>query len=238
MREVLRDVSFVIPGGTFVTVVGPSGAGKSTVLKLIGGLHAPDSGDIRIGDRLIEGPNPDVVTTVFQDPCLLPWRTVVRNVALPLEVAGVSKRVREQRARDTLALVGMESAVEAYPAELSGGMKQRVAIARGLVVEPQVLLMDEPFSALDEQSRSEMGEELLRLWDRIKATVVFVTHSLSEALFLADRVIILGGSPARVDKEVEVAFLRPRSVSLTTTREFNDMRAELYSALQTPGAGR
>lgn len=231
-RTVLADANFVIPSGTFATVVGPSGAGKSTVLKLIGGLHPADAGEVRIGDRIIKGPNPEVVTTVFQDSCLLPWRTVARNAALPLEVAGVAKRERERRARDVLSLVGMQKYADSYPSELSGGMKQRVAIARGLVVEPQVLLMDEPFSALDEQSRSEMGEELLRLWERIRATVVFVTHSLSEALFLSDRVLMLKGVPAKVNKVVRVDFPRPRTLALTTTAPFNEMRADLYELLQ------
>lgn len=231
-RTVLSDVSFDVPSGTFATIVGPSGAGKSTLLKVIGGLHAPESGTVTIGGNAISTPDPDIVTVVFQDPCLLPWRTVLRNVALPLEVARVSRDEREQRAMETLKLVGLADYAARYPRELSGGMKQRVSIARGLVDEPKVLLMDEPFAALDEQTRYEMGEELLGLWDRLKSTVIFVTHSLSEAVFLADRVIVLEGQPATVGQEVAVDFSRPRDLGLMVTGEFHQLRDRLYTSLK------
>lgn len=231
-HTVLKDVSFSVPSGTFATVIGPSGSGKSTLLKILGGLHGAESGQVFIGGRQITQPNPDLVTIVFQDSCLLPWRTVLRNVALPLETAGVGRQEREDRAKAVLELVGLGDCLSRYPRELSGGMKQRVAIARGLVVEPSVLLMDEPFAALDEQTRYEMGEELLRLWDRLKSTVIFVTHNLSEAVFLADKVIVLEGRPASVGQSVDVEFGRPRDLGLMVTPEFHMLRDQLYTSLK------
>ncbi len=231
-HTVLEDVSFSVPSGTFATVIGPSGSGKSTLLKILGGLHGAESGQVFIGGRQITQPNPDLVTIVFQDSCLLPWRTVLRNVALPLETAGVGREEREDRAKAVLELVGLGDCMSRYPRELSGGMKQRVAIARGLVVEPSVLLMDEPFAALDEQTRYEMGEELLRLWDRLKSTVIFVTHNLSEAVFLADKVIVLEGRPASVGQSVDVVFGRPRDLGLMVTPEFHMLRDQLYTSLK------
>jgi NitT/TauT family transport system ATP-binding protein len=231
-QTVLSDVSFTVPGGTFATIVGPSGSGKSTLLKVIGGLHLPESGTVTVGGKAITTPDPDAVTIVFQDSCLLPWRTVLRNVALPLEVAGVSRQERERRALETLELVGLADCAARYPRELSGGMKQRVAIARGLVDEPGVLLMDEPFAALDEQTRHEMGEELLRLWDRLKSTVIFVTHSLAEAVFLADRIIVLEGRPATIGQQVPVDFSRPRDLGLMVTSQFHEVRDGLYTSLK------
>lgn len=231
-HTVLRDISFSAPSGTFTTVVGPSGSGKSTLLKILGGLHSAEAGEAVIGGRKINQPNPDLVTIVFQDSSLLPWRTVLRNVALPLETAGVPKKEREERAKDALELVGLGDCMSKYPRELSGGMKQRVSIARGLVVEPMVLLMDEPFAALDEQTRYEMGEELLKLWDRLKSTVIFVTHNLSEAVFLADKVIVLEGRPATVGQSVDVNFSRPRDLGLMVAPEFHAVRDQLYTSLK------
>ncbi|TAN24168.1 MAG: ABC transporter ATP-binding protein [Actinomycetota bacterium] len=231
-HTVLQDVSFNVPSGTFATVIGPSGSGKSTLLKILGGLHPAEAGETVIGGRLITEPNPDLVTIVFQDSSLLPWRTVIRNVALPLETAGVNRLEREERAQKVLELVGLGDCIHKYPRELSGGMKQRVAIARGLVVEPSVLLMDEPFAALDEQSRYEMGEELLKLWDRLKSTVIFVTHNLSEAVFLADKVIVLEGRPATVGQTVDVNFSRPRDLGLMVSPEFHVVRDQLYTSLK------
>ncbi len=231
-HTVLEDVSFSVPSGTFATVIGPSGSGKSTLLKILGGLYGAESGQVFIGGRQITQPNPDLVTIVFQDSCLLPWRTVLRNVALPLETAGVGRQEREDRAKAVLELVGLGDCMSRFPRELSGGMKQRVAIARGLVVEPSVLLMDEPFAALDEQTRYEMGEELLRLWDRLKSTVIFVTHNLSEAVFLADKVMVLEGRPASVGQTVNVVFSRPRDLGLMVTPEFHMLRDQLYTSLK------
>ena len=231
-HTVLQDVSFRVRSGTFATVVGPSGSGKSTLLKILGGLHPAEAGETIIGGRLITEPNPDLVTIVFQDSSLLPWRTVIRNVALPLETAGIGRQERENRAREVLELVGLGDCIHKYPRELSGGMKQRVAIARGLVVEPAVLLMDEPFAALDEQTRYEMGEELLKLWDRLKSTVIFVTHNLSEAVFLADKVIVLEGRPATVGQSLDVDFSRPRDLGLMVAPEFHVVRDQLYTSLK------
>jgi NitT/TauT family transport system ATP-binding protein len=233
---VLQNMSFTVPSGSFATVVGSSGSGKSTLLKVIGGLHTPDSGEVLVGGEPLTTPRPDMITTVFQDSCLMPWRTVVRNIELPLEVRGVGREERRARAHDMLALVGLADYAQRFPRELSGGMRQRVAIARALVVEPPVLLMDEPFSALDEQTRYEMGEELLRLWDRLKATVVFVTHSLSEAIFLADKVIVLEGRPVSVGRRVRVDFERPRDLALMTRPEFQEIRADLTASLRRPAS--
>jgi NitT/TauT family transport system ATP-binding protein len=225
----LSGLSFGVKRGTFITVVGPSGCGKTTLLMLIAGLLRPVSGQIRIGDSVVEGPQPNIV---FQDSTLLPWRTVLRNVALPLEVAGIGRQERLERAREALRLVALERYADYYPGQLSGGMRQRVSLARGVVTEPSVLLMDEPFAALDEQTRYEMGAELLRVWDRLKTTVVFITHSLSEAIFLSDEVIALGGSPGQIRDRFEVHFERPRSLDLMGTAEFAALRGRLYNTLR------
>lgn len=231
-QSVLRDFNLTIASGRFVTVVGPSGCGKSTLLMIVAGLLDPSSGVVQVNGAPIAGPRPDTTSVVFQDSCLLAWRSIASNVALPLEIAGVSKQERMARARGALELVGLGGAADRFPSELSGGMKQRVAIARGIATEPSVLLMDEPFAALDEQSRYEMGEELLRLWDRLRTTVVFVTHSLSEAIFLADEVVALGGSPGAIRDRFEVGFDRPRELSLMGTPEFAVVRDRLYQTLR------
>lgn len=239
-RVALKDVTITVPGGRFVSVVGPSGCGKTSLLMVLAGLLRPSAGSAVVGGKEVATPRPRTTSVVFQDASLLAWRSVLRNVALPLEMTGagrVPKRERLERARAALTLVGLENWADHLPGELSGGMKQRVALARGLVTEPSLLLMDEPFAALDEQSRYEMGEELLRVWDRLKITVVFITHSLSEAVFLSDEVIALCGSPGTIRDHFEVPFERPRDLSIMASPVFGELRGRLYETLRPEQAG-
>jgi len=196
--------------GEVVAIVGPNGSGKSTLLRLIAGLLAPDAGSIAIGGEPVDEADPRV-GFVFQEPRLLPWRSTISNVAFPLELAGVASGARTERATAMLDLVGLSEFANAYPRQLSGGMRQRAAIARALIREPQVLLLDEPFSALDALSRERFNVELLDLWQRTHSTIVLVTHSIPEAVFVADRVVVLSPRPARVVAEVLVPLPRPRT---------------------------
>lgn len=206
----LDDVDLHVPGGGIVGIVGPSGSGKSTLLRLIAGLLTPDSGSITVGGRPVTGPVP-TVGLVFQEPRLLPWRTALDNVAYPLELAGRPRGERFARARELMALVGLAGFEEAYPTQLSGGMAQRVGVARALVQEPRVLLLDEPFGALDALTRDHLDTEVLRLWERLGTTILLVTHSIPEAVFLADRVVVLSSRPGRVVADVAVDLARPRA---------------------------
>lgn len=206
----LEGVDLQVPGGGIVAIVGPSGSGKSTLLRLISGLLAPDAGSVEVGGRPVRGPDP-VVGLVFQEPRLLPWRSASDNVAYPLELAGRSRAERSARARDLLSLVGLAGFEEAYPAQLSGGMAQRVGVARALALEPRVLLLDEPFGALDALTRDQLDAEVLRLWGRLGTTILVVTHSIPEAVFLADRVVVLSARPGRIVADVPVDLARPRA---------------------------
>ena len=195
-----------------VAIVGPNGCGKSTLLRVISGLLAPDRGSVLAFDSTVAGPEPRI-GLVFQEPRLLPWRDVLTNVAFPLELAGVGRSAREARAREVLQLTGLEAFAEAYPDQLSGGMAQRAALARALAPEPDVLLLDEPFSALDAMTRERLDDELLSLWGQTGTTIVLVTHSISEAVFLSDRVLVMSQRPGRIVAEVPVKAPRPRSLS-------------------------
>lgn len=206
----LDGVDLRVPGGGIVAIVGPSGSGKSTLLRLVAGLLAPDAGSITIGGRPVRGPA-DAVGLVFQEPRLLPWRTALDNVAYPLELAGRPRAERTTRARELMALVGLTGFEDATPAQLSGGMAQRVGVARALALEPRVLLLDEPFGALDALTRDQLDAEVLRLWQRLGTTILLVTHSIPEAVFLADRVVVLSARPGRVVAEVAVDLERPRA---------------------------
>ena len=217
--EALRDVDVDIEPGQFVSFVGPSGCGKSTLLKLIGGLLTPSTGEIRVGGHEVAGPRRDV-GVMFQTPVLFPWRTVLENVLLPIEVFGLDPRAATGKARDILRLVGLEDRERAYPRELSGGMQQRAALSRVLVIDPPIILMDEPFGALDEFTRERMNLELLRIWQERRQTIVFVTHSIAEAVFLSDRVVVMGTGPGRVLSVVDVPFPRPRTIDLMKSSEF------------------
>ncbi len=204
----LRDIDFVVEPHEFVSIIGPSGCGKSTVMKIIAGLLPRTDGEVRISGAEVTGPGPDRAC-VFQFPGLMPWKTVVENVELALEFGGVPKAQRAQRARSYVDLVALSQFADHYPAELSGGMQQRVGLARALAVEPAVLLMDEPFGSLDALTRTHMQDELLRIWEGTKKTVIFITHSIEEAVVLSDRVLVMGNGT--LAKEVPIDLPRPRS---------------------------
>ena len=203
----VRDVSLDVPAGEFVSVVGPSGCGKSTILNMVAGFIPPSSGEIRVGDRSVTGPGPDR-GVVFQSFALFPWKTVLENVAFGPKMRGVARPERERIAREFLDLAGLGAAAGRYPNELSGGMQQRVGVARALANEPHVLLMDEPFASVDAQTRMTLQEELTRIWQERRPTVLFITHDVPEAVFLANRVVVL--SKGRVLADVEVPLPRPR----------------------------
>jgi NitT/TauT family transport system ATP-binding protein len=217
--------------GEFLTLVGPSGCGKSTFLNVLLGLLKPDSGELSLNGKQISGPGQERAM-VFQEFGLLPWRTVLANVELGLELKGVAPLIRHERALELIQLVGLESFQNHYPHELSGGMKQRVGLARALATEPEVLLMDEPFAALDAQTRDLMQTELLQIWERTKKTVLFVTHSIEEAAYLSDRVVIMTARPGRTKNVFKIDLPRPRDYEMRLTPEFNDIKAKIWSSLK------
>ena len=222
--------------GEFVSLVGPSGCGKSTFLNIVLGLMRPDRGEVRIDGRGIRGPASDRAM-VFQEFGLLPWRTVEANVELGLELRGVAVADRQRRSRELIQLVGLVGFERHYPHELSGGMKQRVGLARALATNPDILLMDEPFAALDAQTRDLMQAELLRVWERSRKTVIFVTHSIEEAAYLSDRVVVLSARPGRRKAEVTVRLPRPRDYEMRLTPEFNELKLAIWNALKEELAG-
>ena len=225
------ELDLEVAPGEFVSVIGPSGCGKSTVLQAMGGLLAPAHGTVELGGRPVKGPEPKDTAFVFQDLALLPWRSAVRNVELPLEIRGTPRRRRRERALAALELVGLSDFASKFPAQLSGGMRQRVALARAFVSDADVLLFDEPFAALDEQSRLVMGLELLRLLRNHRKTVVFVTHSLHEAAFLSDRVLVMAKRPTRVLEEVIVPLPTPREPSMMHLPDFHRTYDRLFDLL-------
>ena len=228
----LRDVSLQIMPGEFVCLVGPSGCGKTTLLRLIDGLLEPDSGYITIDGHAAPTPGPQA-GFVFQSFRLLPWRTVLDNVEFPLEIQQLDKRLRQERAMEYVRLVGLEGFEHSYPHELSGGMQQRVGLARALALEPQILLMDEPFAALDAQTREFMQMELSRIWQSLGIAVVFVTHSLDEALYLADRVVLMGPRPGHVQEVLDVTLPRPRwEYDYRAAPEFIERRGYLWERIR------
>jgi len=224
----LSDVSLDIKPGRFVVLVGPSGCGKSTLLMMMAGLQHPSTGTIRISGAPIEKPDPNRVGVVFQEASLFPWLTAEDNVEFPLALRGVAKAERRAKAEEALKLVGLEGFGKRHPHELSGGMKQRVSIARGLVQDPPVLLMDEPFAALDEQTRMTMGDELLRIWAATGKTVVFVTHSLTEAVYLADEVVVMSARPGRIVDQLQVQLPRPRTYDMLSGDTFGSLRDRIW----------
>jgi NitT/TauT family transport system ATP-binding protein len=217
----LEDLSFSIKRNEFLTVVGPSGCGKSTILKIIAGLMLPTSGRVEVFGKVVDAPRPDV-GMVFQAPMLLKWRTVLDNVLLPIEILRRSRREYEPKARELLRLAGIGDFADMRPRELSGGMQQRAAICRALVYDPTLLLMDEPFGALDALSRDVMNVELMRIWSEHQKTTVLITHSIQEAVFLADRVMVMSGRPGRVIAEVPIDLPRPRHPKIRRTPEFSE----------------
>jgi len=231
--KALDSISLNVETGRFLSIVGPSGCGKSSLLMMLAGLIRPTSGSIRVGGRPMEGPDPSRIGVVFQEASLYPWLTAQSNVEFPLSLRGVDKKIRQARALEALALVGLEGFANSYPHELSGGMKQRVSIARGLVQDPPILLMDEPFAALDEQTRITMGDELLRIWDKTRKTVIFVTHGLSEAIYLSDEVIVLSGRPGRILDRVEVDLPRPRTLEMMSEPRFVALREQIWRQIKS-----
>ena len=227
----LRDFNLEVGKGEFVSIVGPSGCGKSTFLNLLLGLIKPDSGEMKLDGAPIAGPGQERAM-VFQEFGLLPWRTVRANVELGLELKGISSPERSQRATELIKLVGLKDFERHYPHELSGGMKQRVGLARALATEPQVLLMDEPFAALDAQTRDLMQTELLEIWERTKKTVLFVTHSIEEAAYLSDRVIVMTARPGRAKGTLKIQLPRPRDYEMRLTPEFNEIKSRIWDVLK------
>jgi len=231
---VLERLSFQVREGEFLCLVGPSGYGKTTLLRLLAGLEKPRAGQVHLAGKRVFHPRRDV-GVVFQEPTLMDWRTVQDNVALPLELDKVDKDAAHRQAQALIDLVGLAGFEEYYPAQLSGGMAQRVALARALVHDPQVLLLDEPFGALDALTREALWQELLRIWQANHKTVVMVTHSVSEAIFLADRVLVLGARPAVVVGEVMIDLPRPRTRETFAAPEFGALTRCVREALDRAG---
>lgn len=229
---VLHDISFRFDRGEIVSIVGASGSGKTTFLRVLAGLVQPTTGTVRLGERNVTGVADMTRAMVFQSDRLFPWRTAIQNVTFGLEVRGTKRSVARVRAQDALQLVGLGHAGEAYPGELSGGMRQRVNVARALVVDPEFLLMDEPFAALDAQTREIMQAELLRILGDTRVGVVFVTHQIEEALYLSDRVVVFGANPGRIRDEVRVPFDRPRSLGIKREQRFQDLYDHIWREIE------
>jgi NitT/TauT family transport system ATP-binding protein len=227
----LAGVNLKIMDGEFVAIVGPSGCGKTTFLSVVDGLVPASAGRILVDGAAVTRPGPDRAV-VFQDASLLPWRTVVGNVAYGLECLGVGARERKQRAARFIELVGLAGFEQHYPHELSGGMQQRVNLARALAVDPKILLMDEPFASLDAQTRELMQEELLRIWLAARKTVLFVTHQIDEAIYLADRVVVFSGRPGRVKDDIPVAIERPRALGLKREARFHAIEDRVWGLIE------
>jgi ABC-type nitrate/sulfonate/bicarbonate transport system ATPase subunit len=215
----------------FISLVGPSGCGKTTFLRILDGLIPHDDGEILLDGKTVIKPGPDK-GFVFQESSLLPWRTVIDNVILGLELQGVGNREARKKAERYIALVGLAGFEQHYPHELSGGMQQRVNLARALIVDPQVLLMDEPFASLDAQTREIMQAELLKMWNHTKKTVIFVTHQIEEAIYLSDRVVVFSARPARIREIVKVDIPRPRSLNVKRSKEFLDLADHVWGIIQ------
>jgi NitT/TauT family transport system ATP-binding protein len=229
--QAIHNISVEVGDGEFVSIVGPSGCGKSTMLMMIAGLMAPSSGAIVIDGKQVAGPRPDV-GVVFQNPVLLPWRTVFDNVLFPIELLRLSRAKYRERARELLKMTKLEEFADALPRTLSGGMRQRVSICRALIHDPRMLLMDEPFSALDAITRDEMALELLRIWQGNRKTVIFVTHSIREAALLSDRVLVMGRRPATIVENVRIDLPRPRDIAMTEEEIFNGYVRRLRKCIE------
>lgn len=233
--HVLDNISFQLTEGDFVSLLGPSGCGKSTLLNLVAGLLVPTSGTIARDGIEVTAPGPDR-SMVFQDDAVFPWYTVAQNVEYGLRVKGVEKGERRQKAQGFIDLVGLSGREDAYPYQLSGGMRKRVDVARALAAEPDVLLMDEPFASLDAMTKTRLQAEFLKIWEDSRATVLFVTHDVEEALYLSERVFVMSTGPGQLFHQTDVPFPHPREESLRTSTEFQDHRAELIDALHRAGA--
>ena len=231
MLHVLNDVHLSLEGQTFTCLVGPSGCGKSTLLRIIDGLMDPDTGEVWIDGERVSEPSLDR-GFVFQAFNLLPWRTVLGNIEFGLENLGVKKKDRRTRAGEVLKLVDLEGFADYYPGQLSGGMQQRVGLARALAVDPSLLLMDEPFGSVDDQTRMLLQEELLGIWEREQKTVVFVTHDIEEALYLGDQVVVMRARPSKISRVIEVPFGRPRSDEIRGSPEMARLKQEIWDELK------
>ena len=227
----LENVSLSAADNDFLVLLGPSGCGKSTLLNIIAGLvpHDERGGEVLVHSRRVTGPNPKLMAYMFQDPVLYPWRTVLKNVEFGLEAQRIAKEERRARAMKYLQMVGLEGFADYYPRQLSGGMCQRVALCRALALETDIVLMDEPFGALDEQSRIILGDELVEIWRKVRRTIVFVTHSLTEAVYLGQRIVVFTARPGRIKAEIRNDLPRPRSIGAP---EFNRMIDTLWSHLK------
>ncbi|MBK18633.1 MAG: ABC transporter ATP-binding protein [Rhodospirillaceae bacterium] len=229
--EAIREVQMEVAEGEFISILGPSGCGKSTLLMIVGGLLPITSGTVSVGGEAVSKPRRDT-GVVFQAPVLMPWRTILKNVLFPIESLGLKTDDYIERANELLEMTGLSGFADNVPSELSGGMQQRVAICRALIHNPNLLLMDEPFSALDAMTRDLMNQELLRIWEEYKKTVLFVTHSIREAVFLSDRVFVMSPRPAVISEIVTIDLPRPRELSIEETPEFNEYVAHLRGLIE------
>ncbi len=233
----LSRVSFEVRKREFISVIGPSGCGKSTLIRILAGLDYPTSGSVRLDGRAVQGPGADR-GMVFQAYTLFPWLTVKKNVMFGLKMKGIANGKAEQMATEWLGVVGLSDAADKYPGQLSGGMKQRVAIARALANEPRILLMDEPFGALDAQTRCSMQAHLLRIWEAVDVTVLFITHDLEEAVYLSDRIVVLGANPGRIVEIIDVPVARPRSPAQFLSGHFLATKQRLEELIHGPDVFR
>lgn len=229
----LRDANLTIDQGEFISLIGPSGCGKTTLLRLIADLEQPTSGELKVMDKDPRQARLDRdYGYVFQAPALLEWRNVMRNVLLPLEIMKFGKAEREKRAAELLELVGLQDFKRQYPWQLSGGMQQRVSIARALAFDPRLLLMDEPFGALDEITREVMNQELLRIWSQTRKTIMFVTHSIAEAVFLSSRIVVMTPRPGKIEKVIDVDLPYPRDPETRESQRFFELATEVRESLR------
>jgi len=228
----LENFDLTVHDGEFVAIVGPSGCGKSTFLHMLGGFEPADGGTMMLNGELVRGPGPDR-GMLFQEYALYPWRTVTGNILWPLEIQHVPKAEREKTLERLLSMVGLGQFRHHYPGELSGGMKQRVALARLLALDPRILLMDEPFGALDAQNRELLQEELQQIWNASRKTVLFVTHDIDEAIYLADRVIVFTARPGRIKADIEIDLRRPRDIEIKKSHEYGEYRNRIWDLLRS-----
>lgn len=227
----LEGVDLTVDQGEFVSIIGPSGCGKSTLFNIIGGLIEDYEGEVLIDGHAVDGAHRDV-GVVFQEESTFPWRTTLDNVAFPLEVQGMDKAEREAKARKFVSLVGLEGFENHYPAQLSGGMKQRTAVARTLAYEPRMMLLDEPFGALDEQTRMLLGDKMLEIWSALNQTMLLITHNITEAVQLSDRVVVMSFRPGRIKEVITIDLPRPRSSEVISTPEFGTYVGKLWTLLR------
>lgn len=227
----LTDISLTLSEGEFVSIIGPSGCGKSTLFNIVGGLITDFEGTVSVDGKEIRGPHGEI-GMVFQEESTYPWRTAARNVELPLEIAGIPAGERRERANKLIKLVGLDGFEDRYPSELSGGMKQRISIARTLAFSPRIMLMDEPFGALDEQTRLLLGDKILKIWQDIRQTTMLITHNITEAVQMSDRVVVMSYRPGRIKRIIDIDLPRPRSSENITDKAFGDYVGMIWSDLR------